>query len=171
MAIAAKGIYFNGSLFADSRARPSCYVQKLGLATVRKTTVVRTVHLLEEREIMAKSHLKLVSPATENRTVATPLRKPNAELRTREYLTDAEVARPTEAAKGNRYGHRDATMILLAYRHGFRAAELVDLRWDQIDFQRATLAVRRAKRGSPSTHPLQGDEMRALRRLQREQEP
>ena len=120
---------------------------------------------------MAKSHLKLVSPATENRTVATPLRKPNAELRTREYLTDAEVARLTEAAKGNRYGHRDATMILLAYRHGFRAAELVDLRWDQIDFQRATLAVRRAKRGSPSTHPLQGDEMRALRRLQREQEP
>jgi integrase len=92
---------------------------------------------------MAKSHLKLESPATENRTVATPLRKPNAELRTREYLTDAEVARLTEAAKGNRYGHRDATMILLAYRHGFRAAELVDLRWDQIDFQRATLAVRR----------------------------
>jgi len=120
---------------------------------------------------MAKSHLKLVSPATENRTVATPLRRPNAELRTREYLTDAEVERLTEAAKGNRYGHRDATMILLTYRHGLRAIELVDLRWDQIDFNRATLAVRRAKRGTPSTHPLQGDEMRALRKLQREQEP
>jgi integrase len=123
------------------------------------------------RKTMAKSHLKLVSPTTENRTVATPLRRPNAELRTREYLTDAEVERLTEAAKGNRYGHRDATMILVAYRHGFRAAELVDLRWDQIDFGRATLAVRRAKRGTPSTHPLQGDEMRALRKLQREQEP
>ena len=73
---------------------------------------------------MTKSHLKLLSPATENRTVATPLRKPNAELRTREYLTDAEVAKLTEAAKGNRYGHRDATMILLAYRHGFRVGEL-----------------------------------------------
>ena len=120
---------------------------------------------------MAKSHLKLVSPATVKRTVATPLRRPNAELRTREYLTEAEVESLIEAAKANRYGQRDATMILLAYRHGLRAIELVDLRWDQIDFNRATLAVRRAKRGTPSTHPLQGDEMRALRKLQREQEP
>jgi type 1 fimbriae regulatory protein FimB/type 1 fimbriae regulatory protein FimE len=120
---------------------------------------------------MAKTHLKLVSPTTEKRTVATPLRRPNAELRTREYLTDAEVERLTNAAKDNRYGHRDATMILMGYRHGFRSSELVDLRWDQIDFDRATLAVRRVKRGSPSTHPLQGDEMRALRKLQRDQEP
>jgi len=120
---------------------------------------------------MAKSHLKLVAPSTENRTVATPRRRPNAELRTREYLTDAEVESLTEAAKGNRYGHRDATMILVAYRHGLRVSELVDLRWDQIDFDRATLAVRRVKRGTPSTHPNQGDELRALRKLQREQEP
>jgi integrase len=133
--------------------------------------IIRTVDLLGEREIMAKSHLKLVSPATVNRTVTMPVRKPNAELRTREYLTDAEVESLTEAANGNRYGQRDATMILMAYRHGFRVSELVDLRWDQIDFDRATLAVRRAKRGTPSTHPLQGDEMRALRKLQREQEP
>jgi integrase len=117
-----------------------------------------------------KSHLKLVTPNTENRTV-TPLRRKNAELRTREYLTDAEVASLTEAAKGNRHGHRDATMILVAYRHGLRVSELVDLRWDQIDFERATLAVRRAKKGSPATHPILGDELRALRRLQREQEP
>jgi integrase len=120
---------------------------------------------------MAKSHLKLVSPATVKRTVATPLRRPNAELRTREYLTEREVERLTRVAGGNRWGHRDATMILVAYRHGFRASELVDLRWDQIDFNRATLAVRRAKRGTPSTHPIQGDELRALRRLQREQDP
>ena len=120
---------------------------------------------------MAKSHLKLVKPTTEKRTVATPLRRPNAELRTREYLTDAEVGRLMEVAKGNRYGHRDATMILLAYRHGFRPAELVDLRWDEVDFGTANLAVRRAKKGSPSTHPIMGDELRALRRLQREQEP
>jgi integrase len=111
---------------------------------------------------MANSHLKLVAPSTENRAV-TPRRRPNAKLRTREYLTDAEVARLTEAAKGNRYGHRDATMILVAYRHGLRASELVDLRWDQIDFDSATLAVRRVKKGTPSTHPLRGDELRALR--------
>jgi type 1 fimbriae regulatory protein FimB/type 1 fimbriae regulatory protein FimE len=120
---------------------------------------------------MGKSHLKLVEPATVNRTVATPLRRPNAELRTREYLTDTEVAQLSEAAKGNRYGHRDATMILTAYRHGLRSSELVDLRWDQIDFDTATLAVRRVKKGSSATHPILGDELRALRRLQREQEP
>ena len=118
---------------------------------------------------MGKSHLKLVAP-TKKRTV-TPRRLPNAKLRTREYLTEGEVARLMDAAKGNRYGHRDATMILLAYRHVLRVSELVDLRWDQIGFDTATLAVRRAKKGSPSTHPILGDEMRALRRLQREQEP
>ena len=141
------------------------------LATVRITIIIRTVETRGARELMAKSHLKLVAPSTENRTVATPRRRPNAELRTREYLTDAEVESLTEAAKGNRYGHRDATMILVAYRHGLRVSELVDLRWDQIDFDRATLAVRRVKRGTPSTHPIQGDELRALRKLQREQEP
>jgi site-specific recombinase XerD len=103
---------------------------------------------------MAKSHLKLVKPATDNRTVAPPVRRPNAELRTREYLTEAEVGRLVEAAKANRYGHRDATMVLMAYRHGFRVSELVDLRWDQIDFDTANLSVRRAKKGSPSTHPI-----------------
>src|SRR5271165_4347138 len=113
---------------------------------------------------MTKSHLRVVAPATVNRTVA-PKRKPNAELRSREYLTDAEVARLMKATSGNRYGHRDATMILIAYRHGLRASELVDLRWDQIDFGAATLAVRRVKRGSPATHSIRGDELRALRRL------
>jgi hypothetical protein len=62
-------------------------------------------------------------------------------------------------------------MILTAYRHGFRSAELVDLQWQQIEFASAALHVRRVKRGTPSTHPILGDELRALRRLQREQEP
>jgi type 1 fimbriae regulatory protein FimB/type 1 fimbriae regulatory protein FimE len=48
---------------------------------------------------------------------------------------------------------------------------LVHLRWDQIDFDTANLAVRRVKKGSPATHPILGDELCALRRLQREQEP
>ena len=101
---------------------------------------------------MANRHLRLVTPATANRTV-TPKRPPNADLRTREYLTEAEVERLMEAAKGNRWGHRDATMILVAYRHGLRASELVDLRWDQVEFRTASLHVRRAKQGTPSTHP------------------
>jgi integrase len=141
------------------------------LDTVRKRGLIRTVIGAKGAEIMVKSHLKLVTPSIVNRTVAMPSRAPNAELRTREYLTDDEIERLMNAAKGNRYGHRDATMILLAYRHGLRAAELVDLRWDQVEFASATLHVRRVKQGTPSTHPILGDELRALRRLQREQEP
>ena len=119
---------------------------------------------------MAKPHLKLVTPATVNRTV-TPRRLPNADLRTREYLTEAEVERLTAAARKNRWGHRDATMILVAYRHGLRVSELIDLRWDQVDFRTGSLHVRRVKRGTPSAHPILGDELRTLRRIQREQEP
>jgi type 1 fimbriae regulatory protein FimB/type 1 fimbriae regulatory protein FimE len=96
------------------------------------------------------------------------LRRPNAELRTREHLTAGEVEALIEAAKQNRWGHRDATMILMAYRHGLRATELVDLRWSQVDFDGHRLHVRRAKKGNPATHPLQGDTMRALRRLRKE---
>ena len=50
--------------------------------------------------------------------------------RGREYLTDREVERLIEAAKQNRSGHRDATVILVTYRHGLRASEVVVLRWD-----------------------------------------
>jgi integrase len=119
---------------------------------------------------VTKSHLPLVVLATENRTVG-PSRRPNADLRTREYLTEAEVERLLAATKGNRWAHRDATMILVGFRHGLRASELTDLRWDQVDFATATLHVRRVKQGSPSTHPILGDELRWLRRLVREQEP
>ena len=115
---------------------------------------------------MANVHLSLVTPDTVNRTVM-PRRRKNAELRTREHLTGNEVERLIEAAKANRWGRRDATMILIAFRHGLRASELCDLRWDQIDLKTATLHVRRVKSGTPSTHPLTGIELRALRRLQR----
>jgi site-specific recombinase XerD len=68
---------------------------------------------------MAKRHLKLVTSATVNRTVR-PKRPPNGDLRTREFLTEAEVERLMNAAKRNRWGHRDSTMVLVAYRHGLR---------------------------------------------------
>jgi integrase len=119
---------------------------------------------------MGKARLRLVTPTTVNRTV-TPKRPPNRELRTREHLTEAEVERLIKATKDNRYGQRDATMILVAYRHGLRASELTDLRWEQVDFKTATLHVRRVKQGTPSTHPILGGELRALRRLRREQQP
>ena len=117
-----------------------------------------------------KPRLRIVAPATENRTVM-PRRRPNAEIRTREHLTDSEVEKLIKAAGQNRWGHRDATMVLVGYRHGLRASELVDLRWAQVDFNQATLHVRRVKQGTPATHPIMGDELRVLRKLQREQEP
>jgi integrase len=90
--------------------------------------------------------------------------------RTREYLTASEVeALMAAARKSSRYGHRDATMILIAYRHRLRASEVCDLQWHQVELAAGRLHVRRSKRGTASVHPLQGDELRALRRLQREQ--
>jgi site-specific recombinase XerD len=116
---------------------------------------------------MAKTHLKLVTPASVNRTV-TPLRRKNKELRTREHLDRNEVERLIKAAGDNRNGHRDSTMVLIAFRHGLRAAEVCDLHWDQVKFASAELHVNRVKNGKESTHPLTGREMRALRRLKRE---
>ena len=96
----------------------------------------------------------------------------SSSVRTREYLTTREIERLMAAArKSSRYGHRDATMILIGYRHGLRASELCDLQWSQVELTAGRLHVRRAKSGSPSVHPMQGDEICALRRLQREQGP
>ena len=116
---------------------------------------------------MTKTHLKLVTPATKKRAVM-PRRRPNSAFRSREHLTETEVEKLIKASRGNRYGHRDAAMILVAYRHGLRASEVCDLRWEQIDWNSATLHVRRVKSGKPSTHPIRGDELRALRKLQRD---
>lgn len=101
---------------------------------------------------------------------AKPPRKlRNSERRSREFLTPEEVEQlQTAAGRSGRHGHRDATMILLAYRHALRVSELVSLRWDQIDFKQGLLHVRRRKNGRASTHPVHGPELRALRRLARE---
>jgi integrase len=114
------------------------------------------------------AYLHLVEPRHENRTV--PTRPPNAALRPREYLTPAEIDKLIVGARrSGRYGHRDATLILVGYRHGLRAIEIADLEWSQVEFGRnATLHVRRVKHGKPSAHPLRGDEIRALRELQRQ---
>jgi type 1 fimbriae regulatory protein FimB/type 1 fimbriae regulatory protein FimE len=84
----------------------------------------------------AKPNLRLVKPTTQKRAVAVR-RRPNSDFRSREHLTETEVEKLIEAAKNNRYGRRDATMILTAYRHGLRASEVCDLRWEQVDFNSA----------------------------------
>ena len=92
------------------------------------------------------------------------------EVRAREHLLPEEVNAMRTAlnqAKG-RHAHRDATLILMMYRHGLRRAEAASLKWEQIDFSGSTIHIRRVKKGTPSTHPLLGDELRALRKLQRD---
>ena len=91
-----------------------------------------------------------------------------SEVRDREYLLESEVDAMVKAVKQGRWGHRDSTLILMGYRHGLRISELVSLRWGQVDFGTGHLHVRRLKGSRPSTHPIAGDEMRALRQLQRE---
>jgi type 1 fimbriae regulatory protein FimB/type 1 fimbriae regulatory protein FimE len=113
------------------------------------------------------AQLRLATLRRENRSV--PVRPANAERRTREYLTPAEIEMFMKEARRGRYGHRDATLILIAFRHGLRASEICDLEWSQVEFgQSAALHVRRVKNGKPSVHPLRGEEIRALRELRRQ---
>ncbi|MFZ0354311.1 MAG: tyrosine-type recombinase/integrase, partial [Pseudolabrys sp.] len=104
---------------------------------------------------MQNAAVLICAPPSANVTVKRPSRP-------REYLTEREVDKLIDAAGKNRWGHRDATSILIAYRHGLRASELVALRWDDIDFATGKLHVRRAKGGTASVHPIGGKELRAL---------
>jgi integrase len=117
---------------------------------------------------LAKSARRGARPTLQNGT-APPPRRFNRDVRPREYLTPKEVERLIAATKkgGRRYGLRDATMILMAYRHGLRVSELCALTWDQIDFSHGLIHVRRLKNGVPSVHQLGGEEMRSLRALKR----
>ena len=72
-------------------------------------------------------NLRVVQPNNIFRKV--PRRRPNAEMRSREYLTPNEVDKLIAAAKLGRHGHRDATLVLVAFRHGLRAVEVADLEW------------------------------------------
>ena len=100
-----------------------------------------------------------------------PGRRKNADLRTREYLTPDEVsALVKHAGSVGRHRTRDRTLILTLYRHGLRVSEAIDLKWDQVDFKRAEMHVRRLKGGTPAVHPIKGDELRLLRKLERDYE-
>lgn len=113
------------------------------------------------------SRRRKAAPIAANGKVAPPIRKPNRDTRTREYLTPAEMEKLIEAATDGRYGQRDRTLLLIMYRHGLRVSEAVSLRWQQFDLKAGLLSVQRLKGGVPSTHPLRGPELRALRELRR----
>lgn len=100
-----------------------------------------------------------------------PIKPKNKDRRAREHLTQEEVERLRKAArKHGRNGHRDDTLILLMFRHALRVGELNALRWEQIDLKKGLLHVYRLKNGIPSTHPLRGIELRALRELRKQDE-
>jgi type 1 fimbriae regulatory protein FimB/type 1 fimbriae regulatory protein FimE len=97
-----------------------------------------------------------------------PTKPKNKDQRQREYLTDQEVEQLRKAAlKQGRNGLRDDTLILIMFRHALRVSEVIALRWEQVDLKKGLLHVNRRKHGLPSTHPLRGIELRALRQLQR----
>lgn len=98
-----------------------------------------------------------------------PRKVPNLEKRSREYLTVSEVNQLIKSAKSlGRHGERDSLLILVMYRHALRVGEVVDLRWEQIDLNRGRMHVNRLKNGDASVHYLEGDEIRALRKLRRD---
>ena len=81
----------------------------------------------------------------------------------RKYLTAREIEKLMDHARQHsRYGHRDSTMILVTYRHGLRASEVCDLQWHQVELDQGRMHVRRAKNGTPSVHPIRGDENSCL---------
>jgi integrase len=100
-------------------------------------------------------------------SVMRPVRRPNAEYRVREHLTETEVEKLLAALRANRHGPRDWLIGLMIYRHGLRVSEACDLRWDDIDLAARTIVIRRLKGSRDSTHYLERDELAGLRRLPR----
>lgn len=83
--------------------------------------------------------------------------------RVKDFLTDAEIEEFLTAARKGTHGPRDFLLALLAYRHGFRVSELIDIRLEEVDLKTARLFVRRLKGSLSTEHPLEGDELRAIR--------
>jgi type 1 fimbriae regulatory protein FimB/type 1 fimbriae regulatory protein FimE len=115
---------------------------------------------------MKSGNLRLVKNAVMR---PVPGRKANETYRVREHLTEGEMDKLLAALKTNRHGERDRLIGLLIYRHGLRVSEACDLRWDDIDLAKRTIAIRRLKGSTDSVHYLERDELAGLKRLQREQ--
>jgi site-specific recombinase XerD len=116
-----------------------------------------------------RKHLRMVD-RSEMRPVAGKGRKANNAYRTREHLTEAEMAKLLAALKRNRHGQRDWLIGLLIYQHGLRVSEACDLRWDDLDLPKRTISVRRLKDSVDSRHYIERDELAGLKLLRRQQE-
>jgi type 1 fimbriae regulatory protein FimB len=85
------------------------------------------------------------------------------DARRKNFLTEGEIERFLKAARKGRRGIRNFAMLLLAYRHGLRVNELVNMRVADVDLDTGRLFVRRCKGSLSTNQPLDGDEIRALR--------
>jgi len=104
-----------------------------------------------------------------SKTAKPPRKLKNSILRSREYLSQSEIDQLRKAARQHGYhAFRDDTLIFIMFRHGLRVSEIIALRWEQIDLKNGLMHVKRIKNGIPSTHPIRGPELRALRKLQRD---
>jgi type 1 fimbriae regulatory protein FimE len=111
------------------------------------------------------SNIQLKPPVPEKPTVG---RRKNTDYRVREYLTEAEIGKLLLTAGKSRNPNRDRLIVLLTFRHALRVKELVSLTVDHIDLKTASLHVSRAKNGTPGIHGLDGDEMRLIRAVLRD---
>lgn len=111
---------------------------------------------------MYNSELPKVEPEVKRNP---KLKRPkNSDVRPREHLRPEEVERLIAAAKTvGRHKQRDELLLLMMFRHGLRVSEAIALRWSDIDWETATIYIRRMKRGNPATHPIYPDELRSLR--------
>jgi integrase len=118
-----------------------------------------------------RANLKLVQTHPDN-VLQRVGRKTDAELgrEGQKYLTPEQVEALIRAARQNRHGGRDALMISLAWHHGLRVTELVRLRWSDVDWRRADIAITRLKNGKNTRQPLDGGDLRALRALYRDRQ-
>jgi len=109
--------------------------------------------------------VRLKPPIAKKPTVG---RRKNTDYRVREYLTEDEIAKLLAVASKSRNPNRDRLLVLLAFRHALRVKELVSLTLDHIDLKTASLHVSRAKNGVAGIHGLDGDELRLIRSVMRE---
>ena len=111
---------------------------------------------------------RLFSAKSKHKLRPAPPKKKKRDESVRDYLRPDEVDAMVQAArKSGRHRVRDATIILMMFRHGLRTAELVALRWQQVDLKAGYLDVHRVKQGHDTKHPLRGPQLRLLRELQR----
>jgi integrase len=162
-------LYSHAQLVAQANAMIGPWL----VAQAKRQIAERTGHspypICDHSSTKRRGFAMTTAPAgTAKGSVMRPVRRPNAEYRVREHLTETEIEKLLAVLKRNRHGQRDWLIGLMIYRHGLRVSEACDLRWDDIDLASRTIVIRRLKGSRDSTHYLERDELAGLRRLPRQ---